>query len=144
MYVFDTNVLSEIRKSDRADPNLTRWVRAISSSVVFVSAITVFELEISVGLMERRDAAQGAVLRRWFDTLLDEFSERILPVDAEVARLCGTLHVPNKKATNDSLIAATAIVAGKIVVTRNIKDFAPMGVTVLNPFDVNPVPQLPR
>ncbi|MEV0903132.1 type II toxin-antitoxin system VapC family toxin [Actinoplanes sp. NPDC049802] len=102
---------------------------------MFVSAITVQELEIGVLLAERRDPAQGAVLRRWLEAqVLPAFAERILPVDTTVTRRSAALHVPDPRPVRDSLIAATALVHGIPVVTRDVADFAPTGVEVIDPW----------
>jgi predicted nucleic acid-binding protein len=102
---------------------------------MFVSAITVQELEIGVLLAERRDAARGAILRHWLESqVMPAFAERILPVDTVVARRSAVLHIPDPRPVRDSLIAATALVHGLPVVTRNLSDFAPMGVDVIDPW----------
>lgn len=137
MFLLDTNVVSELRKAKagRADKNVVAWAANASASTMFVSAITIQELEIGVLLAERRDAAQGAVLRRWFEEqVLPAFSGRILPVDTAVARRSAALHVPDPRPVRDSLIAATALVHGMPVATRNVADFAPTGVAVVDPW----------
>jgi hypothetical protein len=102
---------------------------------LFVSAITVLELETGILLIERRDPTQGAVLRTWLDShVLPAFSGRILAIDVAVAQRCAKLHVPDPQAYRDSLIAATALVHGMTVVTRNIADFEPTGVEIFNPW----------
>jgi toxin FitB len=136
MFLLDTNVVSELRKAKagKADKNVVDWASSASASSMFVSAITVQELEIGVLLAERRDSAQGAVLRRWLEAqVLPAFAERIVPVDTAVARRSASLHVPDPQPVRDSLIAATALVHGMSVVTRNVSDFAPTGVEVINP-----------
>ena len=137
MFLLDTNVVSELRKAKagRADKNVVAWAAGSSASSMFVSAITVQELEIGVLLAERRDPAQGAVLRRWLEAqVLPAFVERILPVDTAVARRSAALHVPDLRPVRDSLIAATALVHGMPVATRNVADLAPTGVEIINPW----------
>ena len=139
MFVLDTNVISELRKakSGRADANVVSWAQTVSSSSLFISAITVLELETGILLVERKDPQQGAVLRSWLNThVLPAFSERTLPVDVAVALRCARLHVPDPSSDRDALIAATALVHGMTVVTRNVADFSPTGVDVVNPFSL--------
>ena len=137
MYLLDTNVVSELRKakSGNADARVTAWASGVPASELFLSAISVLELEMGVLLVERRDAAQGTVLRSWLDRhVLPAFADRILPVDAAVARRCAQLHVPDPRAERDALIAATALVHDLTVVTRNVGDFEATGVRLLNPW----------
>lgn len=141
MYVLDTNVLSELRKVrlGKADVNVAAWSESVDAADLFLSAITIMELELGVLSIERKDAAQGAVLRTWLERqVLPEFSERILPVDTAVAQRCARLHVPNKRNERDALIAATALVHGMTVVTRNVADFEPSGVAIANPWEPLP------
>lgn len=140
-WLLDTNVVSELRRArqGRSDPNVVAWSVAQNPAALHLAAMTVFELERGVLLTERRDRAAGAVLRRWLDGLvLPNFAGRILTMDATVARRAAALHVPDPRPERDALIAATALVHGLTVVTRNVADFAPMGVPVLNPWDANP------
>ncbi len=141
MYVLDTNVVSELRKVKigKADANVAAWAASVDAAALFVSAITIMELETGVLLVERRDAAQGAMLRTWLaQHVLPEFTGRVLPVDTAVAQRCAKLHVPDRCADRDALIAATALVHGMTVVTRNVADFVATGVTLFNPWDFNP------
>lgn len=138
MYLLDTNVISELRKakSGKADQRVLAWAESVPASSLYMSAITVLELETGVLLVERRDPAQGAVLRSWLNThVLPAFSDRILPIDTAVAQHCAKLHVPDPRSDRDALIAATALVHGMPVVTRNTQDFAPTGVELLNPWE---------
>lgn len=138
MFVLDTNVVSELRKIrlGKADPHVTQWADSVDAGRLHISAITVLELEIGILQIEHRDPRQGAMLRIWLDTLvLPEFNGRILHVDAAVAQRCARLHVPDPRAERDALIAATALVHGMTVVTRNLADFKATGVPLLNPWD---------
>ena len=138
MYILDTNVVSELRKihTGKADGRVSAWVQTVNISELYVSVITVQELEIGVRLMERRDKAQGRVFRAWLNNqALHVFSERILPIDTAVALRSASLHVPNPQPIRDRLIAATALVHGMTVVTRNISDFKSSRVPVLNPWE---------
>ncbi len=138
MFILDTNVVSELRKvrSKRADPKVATWVASVDAADLFVSAITIMELELGVLSIERRDDAQGALLRQWLEQhVLPEFSGRILPVDTPVARRCARLHVPDRQSERDALIAATALMHGMTLATRNVTDFAATGVPILNPWE---------
>ncbi|MBD2797326.1 type II toxin-antitoxin system VapC family toxin [Xenorhabdus sp. 18] len=141
MYVLDTNVVSELRKirAGKADPKVAAWAESVEATDLFVSAITIMELELGVLLIERKDATQGAMLRAWLEQhVLPEFAGRTLSVDTAVAQRCARLHVPDKCSERDALIAATALVHGMTVVTRNVADFRSTGVTILNPWESNP------
>jgi len=134
MYLLETNVVSELRKP-RADRQVKRWAESVPAASLYLSAITVLELETGVLQVERRDAKQGAALRRWMDAhVLPAFAGRILPIDATVALRCARLHSPNPMAHGDALIAATALVHGFIVVTRNTADFEAAEVELFNPW----------
>jgi predicted nucleic acid-binding protein len=139
MFLLDANVVSELRKAraGRADKNVVAWAAAASAASMFVSVITVQELEIGVLLAERRDPPKGAILRRWLEKqVLPAFGERIIPVDSAIARRSAVLHVPDPRPVRDSLIAATALVHGLSVVTRDVADFAPTGAEVIDPWQV--------
>lgn len=138
MYLLDTNVVSELRKIrlGKADANVAQWADKVEAADLYVSVITIQELEIGVLLSERRDPSQGAIFRAWLDVhVLPAFNGRILSVDTTVALRSARLHVPDPRPVRDGLIAATALVHGMTVVTRNVADFSPAGVTVLNPWN---------
>jgi len=137
MIILDTNVLSELRKlgDNRADPNVTAWIEDHDAASLFLGALTIMEVEIGVLRAVRRDHTQGALLRAWMDRyVMPEFHDRILPVDTQVALRCACLHVPDPHSDRDALIAATALVHGMAVATRNTSDFVATGVTLLNPW----------
>ena len=135
MFLLDTNVLSELRRVNRMDPRVAAWSDAFDPSDFFLSAITIFEIEIGTLTIQRRDQVQGTMFRAWIDsTVLPTFKGRILPVDTAVAQRGARLHVPDPRAERDALIAATALVHRLKVVTRNVADFQPMGVDVVNPW----------
>ncbi|NYH07091.1 MULTISPECIES: type II toxin-antitoxin system VapC family toxin [Pseudomonas fluorescens group] len=135
MYLLDTNVISELRKP-QADKNVVAWARTVISPRMFISAITLKELETGVLRMERRDPAQGKILRTWLKRhVMPAFDARILPVDAAVALRCARIHVPDQANESDALIAATALVHGLTVVTRNTGDFESSGVALINPWE---------
>jgi toxin FitB len=135
-YLLDTNVISELRRLDRMDARVKAWAESVAIEDQYLSAVTLLEIELGARSVERRDRTQGAVLRDWIDTrVIPRFSGRILPVDAAVALRCAALHIPDPRPELDALIAATALVHGLRVVTRNVADFKPMGVALLNPWD---------
>jgi toxin FitB len=138
MFLLDTNVISELRKAGdgRADGNVTAWLSNVDAESFYISAVTLMELEQGILRMQRRDPTQGNRLRIWMDShILPEFSERTLPVDRAVALRCAPLHVPDPRPERDAFIAATALVHGMTVVTRNIADFEPTGVHAFNPWN---------
>jgi predicted nucleic acid-binding protein len=136
-YLLDTNVVSELRKPERkANPGVRAWVAARAVSDLYLSAITVLEVEIGIARLARRDAAQARRLRVWLDDeLLGAFVHRILSIDVPVARRAARLHVPDPRPERDALIAATAAVHGLAVVTRNVQDFDSLDVAVVNPWN---------
>jgi predicted nucleic acid-binding protein len=137
MYLLDTNVVAELRKAKagKADKGVTAWANSIAPATLFLSVITVLEMELGILLVERRDRAQGEILRAWMDGhVLPAFAERILAIDTPVARRCAQLHAPDPKSERDAFIAATALVHGMTVVTRNVADFTATGVETLNPW----------
>lgn len=137
IYLLDTNVISELRepRARRPDPSVLRWFRSVSPASLYLSVVTVMELELGSLQLERRDPARAAVLRAWLgDHVLVVFADRILSVDIEVAQRAAALHSPTRIAELDAFIAATALVHRMTVVTRNVSHFAPTGVPTLNPW----------
>jgi toxin FitB len=137
MYLLDTNVVSELRKAraGKANPNVAAWAASTAHETLFLSAITVEELELGTLLIERRDPVQGAILRTWLEKhVLPAFGDRILPVDTAVARRTAALHVPDPRPIRDAQIAATALVHRLTVVTRDALDFKSTGVNVIDPW----------
>lgn len=132
--LLDTNVVSELRKPN-ADPQVARWAEGMDKRDAFLSVITIRELEAGLLLVERRDPNQGARLRSWFERqVLVDYADRLLDIDLAVARRAASLHVPDPRPERDALLAATALVHGLTVVTRNTRDFEPLGVKVTNPW----------
>jgi predicted nucleic acid-binding protein len=139
MYLLDTNVIFELRKAraGKADRNVVAWAAPVPLTQLFVSVVTIHELEIGVLLAERRDPRQGRFLRTWLDgRVVAGFGTRILPVDTAIVRHSARLHVPDPRPFRDALIAATALVHGMTVVTRDVADFEPTGVPLVNPWTV--------
>jgi predicted nucleic acid-binding protein len=138
MYLLDTNVVSEMRKvhSGKADERFSKWARSTNLSELYLSAITIQELEIGVLLKENKDYAAGLILRTWLDNhVKPAFNGRVLSVDSSVAIQSALLHVSNPRPFRDGLIAATAIVHGMNIVTRNINDFESSHIKLINPWD---------
>lgn len=139
MFLLDTNVISELRRADKADRNVAAWAGALPAASFFISVISVLEIELGALLIARKDVAQGAMLRAWIDhQVLARFEGRVLAIDTAVAQRCARLHVPDPRAERCALIAATALVHGLAVVTRNAADFEPTGVALINPWKPRP------
>lgn len=138
MYLLDTNVVSELRKVSlgTAHSAVRDWADNVDADALYLSVLTVQELDLGVLLKERSDRQQGAMLRRWLNNqVLPAFSGRIIPIDLAIVLRSAPFHVPNPRPIVDALIAATALVHGMCVVTRNVADFEPTGVKTLNPWD---------
>lgn len=135
-YLLDTNVVIELRKKPGVvDARVLEWARQHPAHGLYISVVTVLEIELGVARIERRDQQQGAVLREWMESgVLSGFAGRIIPVDVEVAVRAAQLHVPNPRPERDAYIAASASLHGMTVVTRNLADFDPTGVATLDPW----------
>lgn len=138
MYLLDTNVISELRKAstNRADPNVVNWASSISPVELFISVITILEIEMGILSVHRRDFKQGNILRNWMDNhVMSAFANRIIAFDLFAAKRCAQLHIPTPKSDRDAMIAASAITHGMTLATRNIIDFKDISVTLINPWD---------
>lgn len=135
MFLFDTNVISELRRPHMADPHVLAWSQSIDIADTYISVVTAQELEYGVLLIERRDTAQGVILRNWATDTLTRFDARILSVDLSIALRCAQLHIPNPHQYQDALIAATAFVHNLTLVTRNVQDFEGTGIKIINPWN---------
>lgn len=137
IYLLDTNVISEMRpmRARQPNPKVVRWATSVSGNSLYLSTITIFELELGALQAERRDPPKGRALRTWIDHyVLPTFHGRILPVTIEIAQQCAALQVPETRSERDAFIAATGLVHNMTVVTRNTADFTSTGVSVLNPW----------
>ncbi len=137
MFILDTNVISELR-TGKPNPSqaVVSWSKTQPVSRLFLSAVTIFELERGVLLLERRTPSQGKNLRHWLEAVKNKFAGRVLPYALETATVCASLHVPNPRPERDAMIAATAIEHKFTIVTRNVADFANMGVDLIDPWQV--------
>jgi predicted nucleic acid-binding protein len=134
-FLLDTNVISELRKDMNCNPKVLSWMQANLDVGYFLSVMTLGEIRNGIELLRRKDAAKADSIEQWLNQIWVDYADAILPVTQEIADRWGRLNCPNTLPTTDSLIAASAIVHGLTVVTRNVDDFTRSGVTVLNPFD---------
>ena len=133
-YLLDTNVLSEVRRL-RGDAGVKRWISSVPTEDLYLSVLTLGEVRRGIGLLSRRDPVQADVYEAWLVTVLRDYADRVLPVDAEAAEEWGRMNVPDPTSIVDGLMAATAKVRNMTFVTRNTADVARTGVRLLNPFD---------
>lgn len=133
-FLLDTNIISELRKQDRMNAGLREWWADSQDSQLWLSVLVLGELRRGVELLRRRDNDAAQALDDWLDGLVDQFADRLLPVDERVAEAWGRLGVPDPVPVVDGLLAATALVQDLTLVTRNVTDVERTGVSVLNPF----------
>lgn len=133
-YLLDSNVVSELRKRERADAGVRQWFTDVDDTELFLSVLTVGEIRRGIESIHRRDRTRALSLNRWFRALVTEYEARLLPVDQKVAEEWGRMNAVRTLPAVDSLLAATARVHGLTVVTRNTTDVAHTGVPCLNPF----------
>ena len=137
MFLLDTCVVSELRKahSGKANPNVLEWASLQPPGSMYISVVTLMELETGILRVERKDPEQAVILRRWLERqVLPAFEQRIMNIDSKIALTCARMHVPDPRSDRDALIAATAKVHSMYVVTRNLKDFEPTGAVTVNPW----------
>ena len=136
MYLIDTNVISELRKTRRIDPGVVEWYSGVDDSQLFISALMLGEIRKGIELRRgRNDLPQADILENWLQAIIQRYSERILPIDANVADVWGEMNAIRPVSAIDGLLAATAKAHGLIFVTRNISDVEGLGVELLNPFN---------
>ena len=133
-FLLDTNIISEIRKRHRADPNVARWVAHTPVDEIGTSVIVLAEIRRGIELKRRRDPEQAKSLDRWYSQMRTRLGDRVLPIDEPIAEAWALLTIPNPLPLIDGLLAATAKVHGLTLVTRNVADLAPAGVLLLDPF----------
>ncbi len=133
-YLLDTNVISEARRP-RGDDRVKRWISSVPVEDLYLSVLTLGEVRRGIGLLEGRDPVQAEVYEAWLSTVLRDYADRIVPVDAETAEEWGSMNVPSPVPVVDGLMAATAKVRNMTFVTRNTSDVARTGARLLNPFD---------
>lgn len=136
MFLLDTNVICELRNGKAQQSAAVRaWAESLPANKLYLSAVTVLELEIGVLRLERGDAPQGKILRSWIDAVLQQFEGQVLPFTGEIALRCADMHVPDPRSFRDSMIAATAQQHSLTFVTRNVADFAGLRINMLNPWE---------
>jgi predicted nucleic acid-binding protein len=133
-YLVDTNVISELRKRERADPAVQAWFASVADEEIFLSVLTVGEIRQGVERIRRRDPAAATALDRWLDRVVDMHRDRLVPVDRLVVEEWGRMNVPDPLPVIDGLLAATAKITGLTLATRNVGDVERTGVDLVNPF----------
>ena len=134
-YLLDTNVVSELRKGNRADVGVRAWFDEHSTDQLWLSVLVVGELRRGVELLRRRDKRAGKRLSDWLATITSEYGDRIIPITTNVCERWAMLNVPDPVPVIDGLLAATALERDLVLVTRNTVDVERTGVALVNPFD---------
>ena len=137
MYLLDTDVLSELRKR-RRDANVVTWIELIRPSDLFISTVTIFEIEFGIELRRHDEPAFAEDLAVWLDDTLRLYGERVLPLTTNIARRWGRLSVKMGHKNLDLALAATALEHGLTMVTRNVAHYERTGVAIVNPFEKRP------
>ena len=133
-YLLDTNIVSEARKGERADPGVVAWLSSTRERELYISVLVVGEIGQGIERLRRRDPAQAEPFNAWLERLLRDYADRVVPVNAEIAEEWGRMNVPDSLPAVDTLMAATAKARGMTFVTRNTADVARTGIRLLNPF----------
>lgn len=133
-YLLDTNVISELRKAERADPNVTAWFADVADEEIFLSVLTIGEIRRGIESVRRRDPDSAAALDRWLALISEAHGDRVLPIDRAISEEWGRMNVPDPLPVVDGLLAATARVLGLTLVTRNVADVEASGVDLFDPF----------
>jgi toxin FitB len=133
-YLIDTNVISELRKGERADPRAATWFDAVADDEVYLSSLTLGEIRRGIESIGRRDSKAASALDGWLSRVSEQHRDRILPIDRSIAEEWGRMNVPDPLPVVDGLLAATAKVTGLTLATRNIVDIARTGVSWVDPF----------
>ena len=133
-YLLDTNIVSEARKGERADPGVVAWLSSTRERELYISVLVVGEIRQGIERLRRRDPAQAEPFNAWLERLLRDYADRVVPVNAEIAEEWGRMNVPDPLPAVDGLMAATAKARGMTFVTRNTADVARTGIRLLSPF----------
>lgn len=134
-YLLDTNVISELRKGERAEPSVSSWFGGVADQEIYLSVLTIGEIRRGIESVRRRDPDSAATLDSWLSRLTETHRDRILQVDRTIAEEWGRMNVPDPLPVVDGLLAATARVVGLMLVTRNVADVKATGVELLDPFN---------
>jgi len=134
-YLLDTNVISELRKGERAEPSVSSWFDGLADQEIYLSVLTIGEIRRGVESVRRRDPDSAAALDSWLSRLTEAHRDRILQVDRAIAEEWGRMDVPDPLPVVDGLLAATARIVGLTLATRNVADVESTDVELLNPFD---------
>lgn len=134
-YLIDTNVISEVRKGGKCDPNVAAWWESVDDADIYLSVLVLGEIRKGVERARSNDPVRARALEKWLTTVVESFAERILPVDQAVADEWGRMSAKRPVSTVDALLAASAKVHGMTLATRNVSDVADLGADFINPFE---------